>query len=742
MTLTWMGVRHDASVLLTAWGVGVYAYFLLCLFVRRAMAHERAMAFGWMLGGALCAGTGMWAQTLLGLVAWQTPIPVSYTTPVVLAAWLPAVVVVVAVQWQFSVQDLDWRLRIVGGLFISLGLSMLGLVGQSAVVTTPAWVWSPSWAAAGTGMFLLACAMASVLTRRWLYQPGRHLRLLALSAAVSMMFILGNMTQMHAVSIPVGAVSPGGGLTPNAVHTLATTIVALLLVMAHLATLYDERAQRKEAQLRDSLAQAQSALKDAAQHDPVTRLFNRLGFEHALQQALRQDVEETPLQLAVVRLNLDGFKTIVESFGQHVGDHIVRLLASRLQSQLRQGDVLARSDSDEFMVFGAGLADEHQVTLWARRLGQAVAEPCLIAEHDLCLNASIGIARYPDSASMEQLMAHTLDAMLMARKAGGGVHCIYQRGMARDAQAQVDMQRDLRHAIERGELSLHFQPKLHAADGRLAGVEALLRWHHPERGHVSPAEFIPVAERFGLIGELGLWVLDAACRHVRAWTDAGLNIPVAVNLSAHQLRQPDLELRVRDALLRHGVPAPMLIMEITESTAMDDIDASLRVFDMLDAIGVRLSIDDFGTGYSSLSYLRRLPARQLKIDRSFVRDLGTSQDAQAIVEAVVRLAHALGLTVVAEGVETLEQATILRRLQCDEFQGYLFARPMPEQALLAWLVQHEVGVMAAADAPQIAVTGPPPEGAPAMADAPLSGGATLSSETPSLPWARLGAQRS
>jgi len=201
-----------------------------------------------------------------------------------------------------------------------------------------------------------------------------------------------------------------------------------------------------------------------------------------------------------------------------------------------------------------------------------------------------------------------------------------------------------------------------------------------------------VAERFGLIGELGLWVLEEACRYIRLWHEAGLNIPVAVNVSAHQLRQPDLELRVRDALKRHRVPAHMLIMEITESAAMDDIDASLRVFDMLDAIGVRLSIDDFGTGYSSLSYLRRLPARQLKIDRSFVRDLASSQDAQAIVEAVVRLAHALGLKVVAEGVETQDQAAILARLHCDELQGFLFAKPMPEHALLAWLVQRGTAV--------------------------------------------------
>jgi EAL domain-containing protein (putative c-di-GMP-specific phosphodiesterase class I) len=349
--------------------------------------------------------------------------------------------------------------------------------------------------------------------------------------------------------------------------------------------------------------------------------------------------------------------------------------------------VLCRSDTGEYLLMCRGLSEEHAVAQLAQRLGEVIQEPCLIQDHDIVLSSSIGIACYPASTNADQLLSHAQDAMLTARKAGGGVYCFYERGMDRVGLEQIAMQRDLRHAIARGELALHFQPKLRVDDKALAGVEALLRWTHPERGSVSPAVFIPVAERFGLIGELGLWVLEEACRHIRLWHEAGLNIPVAVNLSAHQLRQPDLELRVRDVLKRHRVPPRMLILEITESATMDDIEASLRVFDMLADIGVQLSIDDFGTGYSSLSYLRRLPARQLKIDRSFVRDLAGSFDAQAIVEAVVRLSHALGLKVVAEGVETEAQARILARLQCDELQGFLFAKPMPEGALLAWLVQ-------------------------------------------------------
>ena len=222
-----------------------------------------------------------------------------------------------------------------------------------------------------------------------------------------------------------------------------------------------------------------------------------------------------------------------------------------------------------------------------------------------------------------------------------------------------------------------------------SGAEALLRWHHPERGLVSPGVFVPIAERFGLIGSLGQWVTDEACRQMRAWQDLGLILRVAINLSVHQLRQSDLVDRIQDSLRRHSVPPEHLTFEITESAAMEDPQSSLRVFERLAQLGVQLAIDDFGTGYSSLSYLSKLPASQLKIDRCFVQDVDRDVDARAIVSAVIKLSHALGLTVVAEGVETRSQLDILRRLGCDELQGFLFARPMPARQLRGWLQERE-----------------------------------------------------
>jgi EAL domain-containing protein (putative c-di-GMP-specific phosphodiesterase class I) len=280
--------------------------------------------------------------------------------------------------------------------------------------------------------------------------------------------------------------------------------------------------------------------------------------------------------------------------------------------------------------------------------------------------------------------------MYEGKRAGGGRAIFFAAQMEIDARAQMELQRDLRRAIEqpeRGELCLHYQPKVSAPDGRVTGVEALLRWRHPERGDIGPADFVPVAERFGLIDRLGQWVIEEACRQIVVWQQQGLRLRVAVNLSMHQLREAGLAERVRVLLGRHGLTPGCLMFEITESVAMDDSDATGQALDALAVLGTELSVDDFGTGYSSLAYLRRLPSRQLKIDRSFVKDLESCRDALAIVEAVIRLAHALGLAVVAEGVETTAQRDLLRQLQCDEFQGFLFARPVPGETVARWALE-------------------------------------------------------
>ena len=689
-----MDAQFQPSTLLIAWALGLYALFLQGTVVRCVRANDRDAGLGWWLGGAMCVGTGFWAQSLLNLVALQLPIRVGFVAQVVLAAWMPAVVISAAAIWMQTRLHFPVRLRVIGGVLIAFGFCLLTFIHASAIMFQPSVSWDVWRLMAASLLTLAGCLLGSLALRQSLaVEPPLWVRSLKV-LGISGLFNAGQVCMVWAMQVPAGAECLSvDHLSGDGLVLVLSGAVLMLLVMGHLSMRLDARAQRRQQVLVNSLKEAQAALEEAAQHDPLTGLLNRQGFERMLHQVLEDAGASPARRLCLMRLHVDGVRTLIETYGHAHGDQLMRHLALRLQVALREGDVLAHAEFDEFLVLAHGLVDEHDMAQLAQRFLTAVHEPCLVDGHELSVSASIGIARSPESFNARLLLTHASDAMLTARKAGGGVYCFHRSGEDQVGVDQVALQRDLRHAIARDELMLHFQPKLHAGSGALAGVEALLRWQHPVRGLVSPATFIPVAERFGLIGELGLWVLDAACRQVRLWHEAGVDVPVAVNLSAHQLRQPDLERRVREALVRHRVPPAMLILEITESVAMDDIEASLRVFDLLDDIGVQLSIDDFGTGYSSLSYLRRLPARQLKIDRSFVRDLDSSPDAQAIVEAVVHLAHALGLKVVAEGVETPEQAAILTRLQCDELQGYLYARPMPERDLLVWVLRQDMAVM-------------------------------------------------
>ena len=689
-----MDAQFQPSTLLIAWALGLYALFLQGTVVRCVRANDRDAGLGWWLGGALCVGTGFWAQSLLNLVALQLPIRVGFVAQVVLAAWMPAVVISAAAIWMQTRLHFPVRLRVIGGVLIAFGFCLLTFIHASAIMFQPSVSWDVWRLMAASLLTLGGCLLGSLALRQSLaVEPPLWVRSLKV-LGISGLFNAGQVCMVWAMQVPAGAECLSvDHLSGDGLVLVLSGAVLMLLVMGHLSMRLDARAQRRQQVLVNSLKEAQAALEEAAQHDPLTGLLNRQGFERMLHQVLEDTGASPARRLCLMRLHVDGVRTLIETYGHAHGDQLMRHLALRLKVALREGDVLAHAEFDEFLVLAHGLVDEHDMAQLAQRFLTAVHEPCLVDGHELSVSASIGIARSPESFNARLLLTHASDAMLTARKAGGGVYCFHRSGEDQVGVDQVALQRDLRHAIARDELMLHFQPKLHAGSGALAGVEALLRWQHPVRGLVSPATFIPVAERFGLIGELGLWVLDAACRQVRLWHEAGVDVPVAVNLSAHQLRQPDLERRVREALVRHRVPPAMLILEITESVAMDDIEASLRVFDLLDDIGVQLSIDDFGTGYSSLSYLRRLPARQLKIDRSFVRDLDSSPDAQAIVEAVVHLAHALGLKVVAEGVETPEQAAILTRLQCDELQGYLYARPMPERDLLVWVLRQDMAVM-------------------------------------------------
>jgi diguanylate cyclase (GGDEF)-like protein len=459
--------------------------------------------------------------------------------------------------------------------------------------------------------------------------------------------------------------------------------VAMVLVSA----LVDVRSRHRTQVLAASLRDANRQLRELAFRDTLTGLPNRLHFEERLQAALER-VGRAPSGLAVLFIDLDGFKPINDSFGHAAGDEVLRQVGRRLLETAGEGDTVARVGGDEFLMLLEQPDHPWAASSLAQRVLRALGQTYALPDGvEVSLSCSIGIALFPQHGPVGKLIANADAAMYAAKGVGGSTFAFFEARMDIDVREQVELQRDLRLAMERGELALYYQPKVDARSAQVTGAEALVRWQHPTRGTVTPQVFIPVAERFGMIGALGAWVIDEACRQVRAWLDEGLRIRVAVNLSVHQLRQEDLVPRIERALREHRVEPKLLSFEITESVAMEDTQATMRVFSELAQVGVLLAIDDFGTGHSSLAYLRKLPARQLKIDRSFVSDLERSADALAVVDAVVSLAHALGLRVVAEGVENEAQRDLLLGLGCDELQGFLIARPMAPATLALWVME-------------------------------------------------------
>lgn len=477
---------------------------------------------------------------------------------------------------------------------------------------------------------------------------------------------------------------------------LALLGVAVLMAVLR-AWLAWQVAPRKRAHHADAQGDAPAASAVALPvrptpqvQDPVTGLATRLLLEDQLAAAAMR-AEARKRRLALLYIDLDGFRPLNEAFGHARGDALLREVGRRLSSMGRATDTIARVGGDEFLMLLDGDPDSASATLVADRIRHKLQQPCQVDGQDVRLSCSIGIVLYPEHGPRAKLIARADAAMMAAKRAGGNMHCFYEARMDQDAERTFDLHRDLRRAVETGAgLVLHYQPQIDARTGQVTGAEALVRWQHPERGLLSPADFIPIAERFGLITALGKWVTHEACRQVRAWLEAGLRMPVAINLSVHQLRQPDLVDQVQAALHAHEVSPALITLEVSEPAVMADAKASLRTFERLAQLGVHLAIDDLGTGYSSLSYLRKLPARQLKIDVGFVQDIDQEADARAIVRAAIQLAHALGRQVVAEGVETEAQQGLLRRWGCEQMQGYLFARPMPAAQLSQWVAGDEV----------------------------------------------------
>lgn len=691
--------HHDPLIVAASLLIATLASFVALDLSRRMRGSAGDFRPLWWSVGSVVLGTGIWSMHFVGMLGFTLPIELGFSGWYTFLSWVAAVAASGVALWVASRPNYSLGRLGVASLVMGGGICGMHYIGMAALQMAPGILWQPVIVALSALVGVGASAAALLIMRNLgRVSAARRPAVQLLAALVMGIAICG----MHYTGMAAANFAPDSVcLSANELHGAGLTVIVVLascvlLLGTLLGSILEGRMQVVTQRLANSLENANAELTQANRElqryaftDALTGLPNRVLFEDRLQHALaRMARVNQPLvkeRVAILFVDLDGFKPINDSFGHAAGDEILRAAARRLGEVAGDGDTVARIGGDEFLLLLEGVSDAAEAAQVANRALRRLAEPFSLQDKPLQIACSIGIVVYPGQGEPDKLVANADAAMYIAKRAGGANYVMFESHMGSDVAAQLRLQSDLRRAVDLNQFELHYQPKMDGRDGSLSGVEALVRWNHPELGLIGPAQFIGLAERFGMIVRLGDWILDEACRQIALWRAQGLSMPVAVNLSVMQLREVDFVERVERALTRHAVPASLLLCEITESVAMEDIRATHRTFEGLAAVGVFLSIDDFGTGYSSLSQLRRLPARQVKIDRSFVQDLESKEDSRAVVDAVIRLAHALGLSVVAEGVENEIQRDILLTMGCDELQGFLYSRALPATQLSDWL---------------------------------------------------------
>lgn len=668
------------------------SYTALDMAGRITTAQGRA-AHWWLVGGAAAMGVGIWSMHFIGMLAFSLPIPLGYDPAITLLSLLIAIASSVFALWLVCQEHLPWLRLTFGAILMGAGIASMHYTGMAAMRMTPLIHYVPS-------LFILSILIAILASGAALF-IAFHLRRLgtrvyfyrAVAGVVMGLAIVGmHYTGMAAAQFSLGSIcgAATGGMNPGWLALLVIIVTMAILAITLIVSVLDMRLESRTSKLAISLAEANEELTYQALHDSLTKLPNRVLLEDRLNHAIHGS-DRGNHRFALMFLDLDGFKAINDAYGHAVGDLLLLEVANRIIPKTRTQDTIARVGGDEFVCL-AEVGEPSDAAVLAEKLLILLREPFNVIGHEMRISGSIGIAMFPgNGTNQRELLTNADAAMYHAKSSGRDSYCFFEASMNADVHAHLELVQDLRRAIDRDELVLFYQAKFKAPNGPPVGAEALVRWKHSTRGLIPPNDFIPLAEKTGLIIPIGEWVLDEACRQMREWHDAGHeDWTIAVNLSPVQFGHSTLIQVVKTTLERHSLNPQCLTLEITESTAMRDADASGIILQKLHAMGVRIAIDDFGTGYSSLLYLKRLPASELKIDRGFVRSLEHDAEDRAIVSAIVALGRTLDLQIVAEGVETESQQMFLTELGCDMLQGFLLGKPMPAAQFLVALADRDL----------------------------------------------------
>lgn len=674
---------YDHLMVIVSIIVAILASFTALDMAGRVSSSSGKAAVVWLFGGGFAMGIGIWSMHFIGMLAMNLPMQMSYSSPLTALSMVIAIAASVFALWIVCKGELPVMRLCVGAVVMGSGVVAMHYTGMAALIFEPGIVWDWRWIGCSVVIALVASGAALWLAFK-LRNDAERKTWLRIGAAVIMGIAIAGMhyTGMAAANFPMGSHSHhfgAEGVDSNWLAVLVMVVTLAILGITLLVSMLDARLQARTSVLASSLAEANRELAQLALHDNLTRLPNRILLEDRLDQAINKATRENT-QFALMFMDLDGFKAVNDAFGHHIGDSLLVAVTERMSAKIEGHYTLARLGGDEFVLL-IEIEEPNDAAAVANALVKAIAQPFEISRYELIVSLSIGIAVFPgDGADERELLFNADAAMYHTKNNGRNGYNFFQPSMNTIAQNQLQLINDLWLALEHDQLRLFYQPKYCAPHGPILGFEALLRWQHPARGLLTPDVFLPMAEKTGLIINIGNWVINEACRQLRVWHLQGhSHWSVAVNLSALQFEQSNLVDTVVTALNTHHIPAEQLTLEVTETTAMRNPDESVRILTELTELGVKASIDDFGTGYSSLLYLKRLPASELKIDRAFVNELQKETEDATIVSAIVALAQSLNLKVVAEGVETNEQQEFLTDLGCNSLQGYLLGRPLPPE---------------------------------------------------------------